>query len=798
MTPEEWQRVRRVYERLAAADPSGRDVILAEECDGDLELESHVRGMLAADEAGDTLVEVVARAANGLLGLEEGAEGCTDPLALVDPVSIDRYRIEGRVGEGGMGVVYAAVRRDGLLQTRFALKVLRRGMDSESFVRRFAAERSALERLDHPNVARLLDAGTCGDGRPYLVMELVDGVPIDAWCRARNPSLRERLTRFAEVCDAVAYAHSRLVIHRDLKPSNILVGASGTTKLLDFGIARIIESDGEGHAAVSVTATRERILTPRYASPELLRGEPVSTASDVYSLGVVLYELLTCGEPYSVAERTYAGYDRAVREQTPPRPSAAVSAGAAALRTHAVPSKLLRGDLDTIVAKAMRKEPDRRYESAAALAADLRAFLDSRPIAARAESLGYELRTLVRRHRWQAAAAAAALAGVLGLSIVALLLAQRALNAEARAESALDDAQLQSAISQRYGEFLTEEFLLLLDPARSMNGTITLEEAVRRAADRVEGRFPESPLSEALIEQTFGDAFIQRSRYAEAEEHLRRAWRLREAELGPDHLDTLISKRDLATSLLGLGRREEARDLLTEVVAVQKRTLDADDGLTLLSASILGRVLGELGDDDAAEALLLQTYEARRRTLGPRDGNTISSMNQLGVFYMQRERFADALPHIEEAETLRRAEYGDEHPRTLVARGNLATLRGRLGDHDRAVADLRAVREIQLRVLGPDHGHTLHVLAQIADLERTRGAIDAAIDARRDHTAALATARGPDASAVLESRMVLIELLLAHGRESEAVAELDELRAAAARSTDLPESLRERIEKLEK
>lgn len=795
-TPEAWRRIRTVYEHVSSLPPAQRSEALIDACAGDDELRRTIVRMLDADGTG-RLVGVVERAAATALrlGLDAGMVDEAPGIGADDRIEIDRYRLEGRIGEGGMGVVYTASRADGLLTGRFAIKVLRRGMESELFIRRFAEERSALERLDHPSIARLFDAGSCADGRPYLVMELVEGRPIDVWSREARPGVRELVTLFAQVCDAVSYAHGRLVVHRDLKPSNILVTEQGAPKLLDFGIARILD---QADGAPAVTRFDERLLTPRYACPELLDGGPVTTATDVYSLGVVLYELLTGAEPYSVSEHTFAAYGRAVREQTPPPPSTAIRAAGTTTRERNAASRRLRGDLDTIVQKAMRKDPKRRYDGAAAMAADFRAHLGSRPIAARAESLGYTVHKLIRRHPWQVVSAGASIAGVVGLSVVSLVQAQRAAIAEGESNRAMREAQTHAAIADRFGEFLTQEFLLQLDPARSRDGALTLEEAVRRAADRIEGRFPDAPLAEALIEHTVGDAFIQRTLYAQAEPHLRRAWQLREAHLGSEALETLLAKRDLATALFSLARPAEARVLLDEVVAVQERTSSPDDGLLLLSRSILARTLAALGEDAAAERLFIDTYEARRRTLGSRDGNTMSSMNQLGVFYNERGRFAEAVPYFEEAAVLRRAEFGDDHPRTLIARANLATVRARMGDQASAIDELRAVRRDQLRVLGPTHGHTLHVLGLLGDLETTRGALDAAIELRRERVTALAAGPNTTPAALAEARLVLVELLLDRGRTAEAAQAMEALRTeideAAADTPALSESLRRRVD----
>jgi eukaryotic-like serine/threonine-protein kinase len=795
MTPERWRQIRDLFERVGKLEASAREEAIGDACGGDDELRRIVGRMAASELAPEDFLASLVRDAGDVL--EEESVGSDDAALGDSSPSMDRYRIRRRIGDGGMGVVYAAIRSDGLMSNEVAIKVLRRGLDTESFVRRFHAERAVLERLDHPNIARLLDAGTCDDGRPYLVMELVDGVRIDRWREGRMSS-REIVEIFVQVCDAVSYAHSRLVIHRDLKPSNILVTNDGVVKLLDFGIAKMLDEDP---ANGGPTRTADRVLTPRYASPEQLRGEPVSTASDVYSMGVLLYESLTGRLPYRAADGSAAAHIAAIREQTPPRASDAA-------RTTGRPShevtpivRSLRGDLDLILDQALRQDPARRYRSATAIGDDLRAFLESRPISARPESLAYELKKLVRRHPWQSVGVGAAIVAIVGISVVALVFARAARESETRSTEALAAAQKHEAVAARFGEFLTQEFLLLLDPARSMNGAITLEDAIRQAAGRIEGRFPDSPLAEALIEHTVGDAFIQRTRYAEAEGHLRRAWQLRETHLGSDHLDTLIAKRDLGTCCMWLGRLDEAKLLLEEVLATQVRTLSDDDGLTLLSKSMLGQVLSRIGDDAQAERLFRESFDGRMRTLGPKDGNTQSSMNQLGVFLMQRGKLTEALPLFVQAEELRRSEFGLDHPRTLIARANLAALRARMGEVDRALADLEAVRVDQLRVLGPTHGHTIHVLGQLANFYGEHGQDERAVSAHQARIEAFVARHGADSIEVCDVRVTVAEILLRLGRVEEAKGEVEIIRqslaACAGRGVEVPASLVSRLQAID-
>ncbi|HYX20247.1 MAG TPA: serine/threonine-protein kinase, partial [Thermoanaerobaculia bacterium] len=380
MTPERWREVKDLFDRAVdRPEPERRDFLDAERR-RDAELAGEVARLLDAHAAAGEFLE---RPAVDQIRLS--------PAPAEAPERIGSWEIERELGHGGMGTVYLAARSgDGFRQT-VALKVVRRGMDTDFVLQRFRGERRILAELDHPGIARLLDGGSTEGGAPFFVMEYIDGRHLLEEARARDLSLRERLRLFLPVCDAVAYAHRHLVVHRDIKPSNVLVTADGVPKLLDFGLAKLLRPDGEG--ADGRTETALRLLTPDYASPEQVRGESVTTATDIYSLGVVLYELLTGQRPYRVTGRTPEAIARAVCEEEPARPSAASAA--------------LRGDLDNVVLMALRKEPDRRYASVEQFAEDIRRHLDGRPVSARKDTLRYRAGKFVTRHKASVAATAA-------------------------------------------------------------------------------------------------------------------------------------------------------------------------------------------------------------------------------------------------------------------------------------------------------------------------------------------------------------------------------------------------------
>ena len=422
MKPTEWKAVEEILSGALECPAEERAAYLEKACSGDAELRGRVESLIEADGRTWSLLETPA-----------AAPSTSAPSGRL-PSSGDRigaYEVLSEIGHGGMGIVYLASRADKEFERKVAIKLSRAGLSGDSLERRFRAERQIVAGLDHPNIARLLDGGATDDGRPYLVMEYVEGQPLGQWCDARRLTTCERLEVFLEVCAAVEYAHQHLVVHRDLKPANILVTEEGTVKLLDFGIAKLIEPDPSGDPAER-TGTLFRLLTPDYASPEQVRGGPISTASDVYALGVVLFELLTGEKPYRVADASPAEMLWIVCEREPPKPSAVAKPPA---------SKALAGDLDTIVLTALRKEPSRRYGSVGALAQDIRRHLSGQPVEARTDSLGYRAGKFVQRHR--AAVAATALVVValaLGL-VMTLREARRARAAEARAEKRFNDVR---------------------------------------------------------------------------------------------------------------------------------------------------------------------------------------------------------------------------------------------------------------------------------------------------------------------------------------------------------------------
>lgn len=425
MDAARWQQIKALLGAALDLPRADRAGFLDRECAGDTSLRAEVESLLAANDAADGFLET--SPVVPVSGFLEAAE----PPSRIG-LRVGAYAIVEEIARGGMGEVYRAVRADDQFRKQVAVKLLRPGLDAAFVLDRFRAERQILASLDHPNIARLIDGGVTGDGLPYFVMELIEGEPIDAYCETHRLSIAARIELFRAVCEAVHYAHQRLVVHRDIKPSNILVAADGTPKLLDFGIARLVD-EGESAPTAPRTLTEFRALTPEYASPEQIRGEPVTTASDVYSLGVLLYRLIAGRSPYRADASRPLDLAREILEQDPPRPSAAVGADGTGEARRL--QRQLRGDLDTIVLHALRKDPARRYGSAERLAEDLRRHLAGLPVEARPDTWTYRAAKFLRRHAVAVAATVLVFASLVGGIVLALHSAEVARHERDRAQT---------------------------------------------------------------------------------------------------------------------------------------------------------------------------------------------------------------------------------------------------------------------------------------------------------------------------------------------------------------------------
>jgi serine/threonine protein kinase/Tfp pilus assembly protein PilF len=636
-------------------------------------------------------------------------------------MTVGPYRLVRELGTGGMGVVWLAERADGSIQRPIALKLPLVPVRHPGMGERFARERDILAQLEHPHIARLYDAGVALDGRPYLAIEYVEGEPVTAWCDRECSSVQARLHLFVTVVRAVQYAHSRLVVHRDLKPSNILVTKAGGVRLLDFGIAKLLI---EGQAEeTELTRIAGRAMTPDFASPEQIAGDAITTASDVYSLGVILYELL-CGErPYRLKRNTLAGLEEAIVGTETVRPSQAVGDGAKALVRGSNPKRLakaLRGDLDWIVLKALRKQPVERYATADAFAQDIERYLAGEPILARAESAWRRARKFVRRNKPAVASAAAVVAALsvgLGVALwqthVAILQKQRA-ETEATTSKALNDFLQNDLLAQASPRTQA-------GPARKPDPELTVRDALDRAAARIPGKFPSQPAVEASIRHTIGLTYRDLGLYAEARQQLERAVELRRRVLGAEHPDTVSSMSELGLLYFSEGKFARAEALLTPVLAIQRRDRGTEHPETLATMNDLAIIAGRQGDYARAVTLLDGVLKIQRRVLGEEHPDTLAVTNNLASNLLSEGKYAEAAELYRKAAEGRLRVLGPQHPATLASLNNLAIAYRNLGDYTRAGEILTAVLETRRHILGERHPDTLDSMSSQALLYQAEG-----------------------------------------------------------------------------
>ena len=666
---DRWQRLSGLLDELFDLEPAARAARLAQIDTEDADLAAELRRLLAADERSGLLDAGVARAASTLLTrLAEGDAGASSKAGM----QVGPYRLLERVGSGGMGEVWRGERADGDFERQVAIKLIRPLLDSPALRERFARERRILARLDHPNIARLLDGGVAADGTPWYAMEFVSGVPIVQYADEHRLDARARVELLLQVCDAVASAQALLVVHRDLKPSNILVDAQGRARVLDFGIARLLDDSSEA----ALTGTGVRVFSPAYAAPEQIRGDAVGTAADVFALGAVLYELLTGEVPHprrsAAPDRLLAG----LAGETAPRPVRTLrerSAGAAGGTTRTCDPREVGPDLDLIVGTALQPEPARRYAGAAQLADDLRRWLDGRPVAAQPDTAGYRMRRFVARHRLAVGSASAVLLALLaGLAValwqadVARDLARRAdaeaqrANAEAaRAEREAAQARALAGRVKHVKEFFVAAFIEADPLRRSADGAVTVDAAFDGLLERARTDLAADPVLQADVFDDFGEVRANQGRFDEAKELFAQALAVAEREYGPDHPVVAESLLNLAVVANLEGRMTEALDGTNRAV----RILEADDGgdpLALANAlNSQASMLAEAGDTEGALKISQRSLELFR-THGPDNPQLIVSITNLGTMLSNAGRLDESDERLREAVAMVEKQHGKD------------------------------------------------------------------------------------------------------------------------------------------
>ncbi len=787
-----WQRVSDLFNAALERAPEERDVFLRDECGGDETMRERVEAMLAAD----------ARAGTGFMAQPRFSLWRTDAASeITDDEAVDRrvgsYQLVSSLGRGGMGEVFLAARVDGGFEQQVAVKLLKRGLDTDEVIRRFRAEQQILAGLNHPNVARLLDGGTTDDGLPYLVMEHVEGQRIDAFCAARRLSVAARVALLRKVCDAVHYAHQNLVVHRDLKPSNILVTAEGVPKLLDFGIAKLLDDDARG------VATRTALvvpMTPQYASPEQIRGGVITTATDVYTLGLLLYELLTGAQPYRADTLSPVELEHVVCDTEPPRPSAAVRAappGAGLPGSAQRWARELAGDLDTIVLRALAKDPERRYASVEQLSEDLRRYLEDEPVRARPDAFLYRTGKFVRRN---------ALGVTLGSALALALVLFTALMAVQRLRIGRQNEEIvrQSGIIAEESDRAQEAMGFLIgilrvpDPTRGTGAKLTVREALDAAAESLRLTIHDRPLTRAALLDTVGRVYTnlelldeaeplleealatrrsqrtaplvaeslhnlailrdRQGRSAEAEALRREAIDIQRAVFPDGHPDLARGLNNLAQSLRRQRKLDEAESLASQALAMQERLLGGEHVDVARTLNTLATLARHRGERDKAEVLYRRSIAIRRAQVGENDAGLAKTLNNLAQLLVDRGALDEAVLLHERALTMRQRLYAGDHRDRVTSLNNLGLTLALSGASGRGLGWLdKALAEGERLTLSPKF---------LAVLRKNRG---------------LALLASGDAEAALEEAVWALEALREKGSAAQ-VAEAESLWAACRTS----------------
>ena len=743
------KKIEELFHAAVALDPQARAALLA---NADSDVRREVESLLEQD----TATSQAAPAALEQDGMEPS------------PSQIGPYRILARMGAGGMGVVYKAEQEHP--RRVVALKVIRPGWSSPEILRRFERESQALGRLQHPGIAQIYEAGSGDAGfgpQPYFAMELIRGQTLREYAEARRLSTRARLELMVKVCDAVHHAHQRGIIHRDLKPGNILIDETGQPKILDFGVARMTDSDAQ---STRQTDLGQLVGTLAYMSPEQVLADPLEldTRSDVYALGVILYELLAGRLPYLLSRKLHEAV-QAIRETDPP-PLSSVSHG-------------YRGDIETIVAKALEKERSRRYNSASDLAADIRRYLQDEPIAARPPSTLYQLKKFARRNRALVAGVGAVflvlVCGILASTWqavranragqAALRERDRAVGAETKARVAervsaeqrdravsaegaataernkavaaeslaveernralaeKQRADEEAATTKAVSDFLQGDLLAQASannqagPNTKPDPDLKVRTALDRAAARIQGKFDKQPLVEAAIQQTIANAYKDLGLYPDAQPHAERAVELRTKVQGQEHQDTLTAMSDLAELYVDQGKLPAALALHTKVLESRRRILGPEHPATLMSMEGVAVVYEKQGQWSQAEAIQSQALEISRRVLGEEHADTLQAMVDLAIIHVRERQLPQAEALDAKAVQILTRVRGAEHPETLTAMNNLAQVYYQEGNDADAEALQSHTLEVRRRILGEDHPDTLESMNNLAVIYKAEG-----------------------------------------------------------------------------
>ncbi len=771
MNPERWVRIEELFNRAVECEPDQRNRVLENAGDTDPDLRREVESLLFCHAAADAHLRAAVREEAGAIGLSltgenggtafiTGARLTSDaaPGAVIGP-----YHLIELIGQGGMGEVWLAEQKQPV-RRQIAIKLIKAGMDTREVVARFESERQALALMDHPAIAKVFEAGSTPSGHPYFVMEYVFGMPITEYCDKHKLSLPERLQVFIQVCEGVRHAHQKSIIHRDLKPSNILVTKVNDTavpRIIDFGVAKAISQPLTQNTFV--TRVGALLGTPEYMSPEQAdsTGEDIDTRTDVYSLGVILFELLAGTVPFDFQKLTLAEMLRKLRADDPCPPSTKVrtlgkQSEITAQNRRTEPKALVRqlhGDLDSIVMKALDKDRSRRYSTPSEFAADIGRCLRNEPVTARSPSVAYRARKYVRRHRIGVGVAAAALLLLASLAIAQAFEIRRITRERDRAD--------------RITNFMTRMFKVS-SPSEARGNKVTAREILDKASKDIDTGLTNDPELQAEMMHTMATVYTGLGLYSRAEALLRRAIDINRRALGPKHPVPLRWSMELSQNLLSQGRYPEAQKVQRTTLYDQRQVLGPEHPDTLRSLYGLGKILEFEGNFLQAERLQRGALDLQRRVLGSEHPETLATEEALASIFRAEGRFADSEKAYRRMVEFDRRREGEDHPYTLF---DLAMLSDVLRCEQRFVESEnlgRQTLEVQRRILGPDHQNTLDSMAILAQTLQGEGRYQEAEKLQRESLERRRRSLGQGHPTTLRAVAILGSILNEEGRYTEA------------------------------
>ena len=725
MNKEFWQIVTFILDRVLELEPEEQLQFIERECKHDPELKKQVVSFLKSINKSEGLWEKLLDSNRALVNeLTSSGTALKEITKDFAPDQIGPYKINRLLARGGMGDVYLAERSDGQFHRSVAIKILRSELTHDNLEQRFLYEREILSSLEHPNIARLYDGGLTTDGRPYLVMEYVDGKPISSFCSQHNCSLENKLKLFTQVCEAVNYAHRNLIIHRDLKPDNIFVTSEGVVKVLDFGIAKIIDTE---LSAEELVKTQEglRLISIQYAAPEQITLEKITTATDVYGLGLLLYEIVTGCKPYDLKDKKLYEAEHIIRHLSPDLPSSRAKNPSV--------SKKLKGDLDAIILKALRKEPQYRYQSAEQLLDDLNRYKAHLPVQAQKDSIRYRSVKFVKRHS----------AAIISLLLVISITTGFALYHTNQITTERNIAQTEAQKAQQAVSFLIEMFESA-NPAESLGDTLTVYDLLKKGVQNTE-TLSDQPILKSQMFEVIGRVYRSLGEYQNARSLLEKSYHLRLQEFGLGHPETVESldqigillseegkfseaesffrlafsirmqlsdsvranlantKNELAYVLRRQGKFSESKKIYEELVNAYKIHFGEEHPKTISSMSGLATLLHAMNNYEEAETYYRKVLESRQKNLGPLHPELASSLNSLGALLMNTGDFVEAEELLQLSFQMRKELYGSEHPKVALTMNNLAMLYRDKGEFEPAVKLFRESLNMRKNILGDTH-----------------------------------------------------------------------------------------------